>query len=107
MTNEYCVVTATFPDKKTAKRIAKLIVEKKLAACVQVLPVDSVYRWMGEIYEESEFKLFIKTRTEMFDKVAEQIRSNHSYEVPELVQIPVTGGSEDYLKWISDCTEPE
>lgn len=107
MANEYSIVSATFPKRAQARRIARLLVEKQLAACVQIIPIDSVYRWMGEIYEESEVKLLIKSRTMLFDEIATLIKENHSYEVPEIVQIPITGGSEDYLKWIDDSTPTE
>lgn len=103
--SEYSEITATFPEKKTAKRIAKLLVEKRLAACAQTFPIDSVYRWQGEVFEEGEIKLIIKTKTALFDEVAAVIKANHSYEVPEIVQTPITGGTPEYLKWISDSTQ--
>jgi periplasmic divalent cation tolerance protein len=101
--NEYSIITVTFPDKESAKKAANLLVERRLAACVQMLPVESVYLWKKEICEENEIMLFIKSRTEMFDKISEVIRGIHSYEVPEIVQTPITGGLPEYLKWIDGC----
>ena len=104
MTN-YTIITTTYPDKGTAKHTAKLLVERRLAACVQLLPIESIYSWQGQICNENEVKLLIKSRVELFDKIAELIKENHTYEVPEIVQIPITGGSAAYLGWIGECTE--
>jgi len=105
MNNEYSIVITTYPDKESAKRIAKLLVDRHLAACVQMLPVESVYSWQGEVCGENEITLHIKSKTALFEKIASLIRENHSYELPEIIQVPITGGSADYLKWIGDCTE--
>jgi periplasmic divalent cation tolerance protein len=99
---DYTIITTTYPDKDSAKTAAKILVEQKLAACVQLLPIDSIYSWQGKICEESEVMLLIKTRTALFNEVAEAIKSNHSYQVPEIVQIPIIGGSSEYLGWIGD-----
>ena len=100
----YTIITTTYPDKDTAKRTAKLLVERRLAACVQLLPIQSIYSWQGEICDENEVMLLIKSRADLFDKVAEFIKQNHSFDVPELVQIPITNGSAAYLEWIGECT---
>ncbi|MCL2108744.1 MAG: divalent-cation tolerance protein CutA [Oscillospiraceae bacterium] len=104
MTN-YTIITTTYPDKDSAKHTAKLLVERSLAACVQLLPIESVYTWQGEICDEREVKLLIKSRAELFDKIAELIKENHTYEVPEIVQIPITSGSTAYLEWIDESTQ--
>lgn len=105
MRNEYSIITTTFPDKESAKNAARLLVEKRLAACVQLFPIESVYLWKGEICEDSEVMLFIKSRTALFDKIVAVIKKNHSYEVPEIVRIPITDGLPEYMKWIGECTE--
>ena len=103
MTNPACIlIITTIPDKESAKIIAKILVEKQLAACVQIFPIESIYTWKGEICNEEEFVLFIKTKPGLFDKVSAAIKENHKYEVPEIIQIPVTDGLPDYLKWIND-----
>ena len=95
----------TFPDKDMAKSIAKLLVEKHLAACVQILPIESVYIWQDKVYDETEIILFIKSKMELFDKIATAIRESHTYEVPEIIQVPITGGIPEYVKWIEDWVE--
>jgi periplasmic divalent cation tolerance protein len=88
-----------------AKRIAGLLVEGRLAACAQLIPIESVYLWQGKVCDEGEVMMLIKSKTVLFDKIAAVIRENHSYEVPEIVRFPLTGGLPEYLKWIDDCVE--
>ena len=102
--NEYVMVITTCGEKETAKSIAKLLVEKRLAACVQMLPIESVYLWEGNVCDDNEIALLIKAKTMMFDKIAETIKKNHNCEVPEIIQIPITDGLPEYLKWIDECT---
>ena len=102
MANDYSIVITTYPDKDAAKRIAKLLVEQGLAACAQLFPIESVYIWQGNICDEGEIMLFIKSKSILFDKIAETIKANHSYEIPEIVQIPITEGLPEYLNWIEE-----
>jgi len=104
MENNFSIIITTFPDKASAKNLAKLLVEKKLAACVQIFPIESVYAWEGKICEEDEFLLFIKSKTINFEDISATIKEIHTYEVPEIVQIPLTDGLPEYLKWIADST---
>jgi len=101
--NYYGMVISTCESKETAQAIARALIESKLAACVQMLPVESMYTWQGKVCEGSETALFIKTKTALFDKAAAAIREIHPYEVPEIIQIPLTDGLPAYLKWIDDC----
>jgi periplasmic divalent cation tolerance protein len=103
--NDYSLIISTYPDKASAKVVAKLLVEKRLAACAQLFPIESIYSWKGEICEEGEVMLFIKSKTALFAEIAKEIKEKHSYEVPEIVQIPLTDGLPEYLRWIGDCTE--
>ena len=104
MTNEeYSIMITTYPDKESAKLTANLLVEKRLAVCVQALPIESVYFWQSKICEDDEIILLIKSKAVLFENIATVIKQNHSYEVPEIIQIPITGGLPDYLKWIDDC----
>lgn len=81
--------------------MAKALVEGRLAACVNVLPrAQSVYRWEGEVQLESEYLLLIKTTEERFSSLRDRITELHSYEIPEILAIPVWGGSDKYLAWI-------
>ena len=104
MQNEYSLIITTAADRESAKKIARMLVEKQLAACVQMLPIESIYLWQEKICEENETALFIKSKTALFDEIKEAIKENHSYEVPEIIQMPVTDGLPEYLKWIDDCT---
>ena len=103
-TNEYSITITTTADKDSAKTIAKFLVEKRLAACVQMLPIESVYLWQGKICDEGEIMLLIKSKTTLFGEIVSAIKENHSYEVPEIIQVPITDGLPDYLKWIDECT---
>lgn len=102
---DYCIITTTFPDNDLVKSAARLLVERKLAACVQLLPINSVYSWQGEVCDENEVLLLIKTRAERFSEVATAIKEIHTYDVPQIVQVPIVGGITEYLGWIEACVE--
>ena len=104
MNNEFSIIITTYADKDSAKEIAKLLVELRLAACVQMIPIESVYLWNDEINDDNEIMLMVKSKTALFEKVATTIKENHSYDVPEIIQIPITNGLPEYLKWITDST---
>ncbi|MDR0197102.1 MAG: divalent-cation tolerance protein CutA [Oscillospiraceae bacterium] len=103
--SECSIILTTYPDKASARKIAKLLVEKRLAACVQLFPIESVYSWKNEICEEKETMLFIKSRTELFGEISAAIKENHYHKVPEIVRVPIADGLPDYLKWIGECVE--
>ncbi len=95
------VVLSTCSSEEEARKIARSLVEKRVAACVQVAPgVRSVYRWKGEIEEEGEVLLVIKSRRDLFRRLEAELRKLHSYEVPEIVALTVVDGSPDYLGWL-------
>ncbi|GIU73494.1 MAG: divalent-cation tolerance protein CutA [Bryobacteraceae bacterium] len=100
MTDKIIVLT-TCPSEEEAGRIARLLVEERLAACVQILPpMRSIYRWRGALEESEERLLVIKTRRGLFGDLSRRVRASHSYEVPELLAVPVVDGAEDYLAWM-------
>lgn len=99
-----CVVTTALGTEAEAEALASALVEAGLAACVQVTHVRSVYRWQGEIRREPEWVLLVKTRSALFPQIESLIRDRHSYELPEILQLPVSGGSPDYLKWLLEAT---
>lgn len=103
--SEYSIIIATAGDRETAQKIAGLLVEKKLAACAQLFPIESVYSWQGKICKENETMLFIKSQTALFGEIKTAIRETHPYEVPEIIQVPITDGLPEYLNWIADCTQ--
>ena len=86
-----------------ARTIGCALVERRLAACVNIVPqVESIYRWKGELETATEFLLVIKTTSKVFDRLRDALRELHSYEVPECIEIAVTDGSAAYLKWIEE-----
>ena len=94
----------TTKDEDEARKIGRTLVEEKLAACVNILPIKSIYRWEGEIEEEGETAMLVKTRAELADKVIERVKELHSYEVPCIVSLSIDKGNPDYLKWIEEST---
>jgi periplasmic divalent cation tolerance protein len=103
MTNKRLVLT-TASSAEEAKKIARAMVESRLAACVNIVPkLESVYRWEGKVEEAQEYLLLIKTTAEAFPAVREKIQQLHSYKVPECIAVAVEEGSEAYLKWIDEC----
>jgi len=100
MTTAIQVVTTT-DSEAAAAEIARRLVERRLAACVQIVgPVASVYRWQGRVEEAREWQCLIKTRRELFDAVAAAIRDAHPYTCPEILAFPVVAGDAAYLDWL-------
>ena len=97
----YGVVLVTAGSPQEAEAIATSLVESQLAACVNVFPIQSVYTWKGEINKEQEWQLLIKTDLAQFSHLEAKIRELHSYEVPEIIALPILVGSQPYLNWIS------
>ena len=101
------VVLTTAPDAETGALIARALVEERLAACVNVIPgVRSIYRWGGEIQDDPEVLLIVKTRAERCEALAARIQDLHPYDVAEVLVLPALGGSTPYLAWISAETRP-
>ena len=101
MTGKVVALLVTAPDEETGRRIARVLVEERLAACVNVLPgVHSIYRWKGAVEEADEVMLVAKTRAERASALAARVRALHPYELPEVVALPVTDGSRAYLRWV-------
>ena len=100
----YCVVLTTCGGKEDAEKLASLLVESRLAACVQITGITSLYEWNGEVNRDDEQLLLIKATTAQYDKIEEMISQNHRYDVPEIIQIPITDGSDAYLQWIAAVT---
>jgi periplasmic divalent cation tolerance protein len=97
------VVLMTAANREEAGRIADLLVSKRLAACVQILPeIHSVYYWKNEIQREPEALLLAKTTKERFEELEREVRAVHSYETPEIIAVEITEGSRAYLKWMAD-----
>ncbi|MBN1676760.1 MAG: divalent-cation tolerance protein CutA [Kiritimatiellae bacterium] len=103
MTDEpgFCIVNTTVSDLEQAGVLADEIVEARLAACVQAMPIKSVYRWKGAVEHASEVLLIAKTRAALAGRLTNFIREKHPYEVPEILVTPVVDGLPEYLRWIS------
>jgi len=99
--SEFVAVLMTAGSQEEAERIAQSPVTEWLAACVNVIPnVVSFYRWEGEVQRDQEILLIAKSRKDVLDDLIRRVRSLHSYTVPEIIALPLTGGSEDYLRWV-------
>ncbi len=98
---EYILIYTLCASGKEAKKIGKLLLENRLAACVNIFPaVQSMYWWEGKIQNAKEVGLFVKTHSSKFEAIKSEILKNHSYECPCVVSLPVQEGEESYLKWI-------
>lgn len=97
---DYGVMLTTTPTREEAQKIARLLIAEKLAACVQLLPIESFYVWQGKTQNEAEVLLLIKTRTALFESAIVRIKEVHSYTVPEIVAVPFTAGFGGYFDWI-------
>lgn len=106
--SEHRLVLCTCPDQDTALAIGGRLVEERLAACVSLVPgLTSIYRWQGAIQRDPEVLLLIKTTSVRFDVLSETLSRLHPYDVPEIIALPITAGSPDYLSWVTTCTQPD
>ena len=104
MTNARIILT-TAGSQEEAGKIAHALVDRRLAACVNIVPrIESVYRWQGEVETAQEWLLLIKTQRDLYDRVRDVIQELHSYDLPECIMLEVTAGSHEYLDWITQNT---
>jgi periplasmic divalent cation tolerance protein len=97
------LVLTTVPDRAAAAALARALLERRLAACVNIgASVDSLYHWRGQIETGQEIPLTIKTRASLYDKIEATIRELHGYEIPEIVAVPIVHGYAPYIDWIED-----
>jgi periplasmic divalent cation tolerance protein len=105
MSPEHIIVASTTDSEEAARALAAGAIEARLGACAQVLgPITSVYRWEGEVQTEQEWRVEIKTAIDRVAALTEHIKAHHSYDVPEIIATPITGGSADYLSWLINET---
>jgi len=98
------VIFITSGSEEEAKKLARVLVEEKLAACVNILSdVESLYWWKDKIESSKEWMLVVKTQGKMVNKIVKRVKEIHSYEVPEIIALPIVEGNKDYLQWISDA----
>ncbi|MDI1272305.1 divalent-cation tolerance protein CutA [Polaromonas sp.] len=100
-----CMVMAAMDNEAAAEMLAQHLVEARLAACVQVMPVKSFYVWQGESRKDAEFLLLIKTRAALYAQVEAFIITRHPYDTPEILQMPVSAGASAYLQWLDAATQ--
>lgn len=102
--SSYCMVITTAPEREEAEKLAQGILENRLAACVQLSDIRSFFFWDGQIQNDDEVSLIIKTTTKRYAALESYIREYHPYDVPEIIQLPITGGSSEYLAWLDATT---
>jgi periplasmic divalent cation tolerance protein len=102
----YIQISTTTETKEQAQKIARYLVEQKLAACVQISgPIESIYHWKGKVETSNEWLCLIKTREDLFDIVEAAIKKMHSYETPEIIAVQIIKGSKEYLNWLDAETD--
>lgn len=102
------VILVTAGSLREAKKLARHLVEERLAACVNITsPVQSLYRWKGKVTEDREFLMLIKSSRELFQEIQAAVRKLHRYTTPEIICLPIVDGSADYLQWITDSVKRE
>ena len=102
---EALVVYITAPNEEEGAKIARLLVEERLAGCVNIVPeIRSIYSWQGKIEDEKEVLLIVKTRFKLFTALKSKVLKMHSYSVPEIIALPIVDGSEEYIKWLKEVT---
>lgn len=103
---EPVAASVSVPDEEVASYLAHELVDRRLAACVQVVgPIRSVYRWDGAVEDERELLLIVKTTRDRIEEIEALLRTDHPYEVPELVAVPIVAGGRDYLEWLAASVE--
>ena len=99
----HIIILITTKDKKEAEKISKLLIKNRLAACVNIVNgVKSLFWWQGKVDQAKEALLIVKSRKEKFVKIAKLVKANHSYDLPEIIAIPIVSGFKPYLNWIND-----
>jgi periplasmic divalent cation tolerance protein len=105
MNHQFVIVFITVDSQETAHKITDALLKERKAACVNIIPkVESHYWWQGKIESADELLLIVKTRAELVDDVVTLVKKIHPYTVPEIIALPITGGNEDYLKWVDGET---
>jgi periplasmic divalent cation tolerance protein len=104
LTTEYIVVLVTMASKQEAEKIVQHLLNDRLIACANIIgPVTSFFHWSGKDERAEEYLVLMKSRSDLFDRVTEVVKIAHSYEVPEILALPVVAGSRTYLDWLASC----
>ncbi|MBI4825808.1 MAG: divalent-cation tolerance protein CutA [Nitrospirae bacterium] len=103
--SEEIAVLITSSSEEEAARIAGLLIEERLAACVNIIRnIRSIYAWQGKVCDDAEVLMIAKTQKSLFDSLKDRVKELHSYKVPEIIALPIVDGSGDYLRWIREST---
>jgi len=105
MKKNFMIIKTTYPNLRDSKKLAKILLEKKLAACVQFSKIESSYFWEGKIVADKEILVSIKTKADFYLKIEEIIQKNHSYKIPQILGITIDKASPSYLNWIESNLE--
>jgi periplasmic divalent cation tolerance protein len=106
--SDYIVIFVTSGSYEEALKVGKTLVDDELVACANIIPqIRSIFHWKGEICDESETLLIMKSKAALFDKIVDRVLKLHSYDVPEIISLPILSGSTDYLNWIAEVTKGE
>lgn len=100
--HNYGVVLVTTSTQEEAEAIANILIQEKLAACINIIPITSLYTWDGKLCKDQEYQLLIKTDLTKFSELETTIKNHHSYDVPEIIAIPIIKGSQTYLSWLKE-----
>ncbi len=104
--NDYIVIYITTSSINEAKKIGSALVEEKLVACSNIIsPISSIYSWQGKICDDKEALMILKTKRILFKQIVERVEKIHSYDVPEIIALPIIDGSDKYLSWINEETK--
>lgn len=103
---EFGVVLVTLEAQEAAIALAETLVNERLAACINLFPIQSIYCWQGQLQQDHEWQLVIKTHRNRYDQLTARIEALHPYEVPEIIMLPIIAGSAPYLNWVRDQTQP-
>ena len=102
---EALIVYITAPNEEEAAKIAKVLVEERLAGCVNIVKdIRSIYSWQGTLEDEKEVLMIVKTRVKLFSALTSKVKELHSYTVPEIIAMPIVDGSEEYINWLQKAT---
>jgi periplasmic divalent cation tolerance protein len=100
----YIIVLVTTASKQEAENIAQQLLKERLIACANITaPVSSLFHWAGKMEKAEEYLIFMKSRKDLFEKLTETVKALHSYEVPEIIALPIVEGSKAYLAWLDSC----
>mgnify|MGYP000706179356 FL=1 len=102
---KFSFVYITTPTKKEAKKIAKILVSEKLAACCNIFKIESLYWWKGKIERAGEYGMFVKTKKNLVEKIIKRVKEIHSYSVPCIISFDIEKGNKDFLNWVEESTK--